>query len=68
MKGKFIPEIADIQDGKKMHSIMSKHLPNVVYHAAAHKHVPLMENNPEEAVKNNLIGTMNVAEAARAME
>ncbi|MGE7937960.1 polysaccharide biosynthesis protein [Bacillus paramycoides] len=65
MKGTFIPEIADIQDEKKMHLIMSKHLPNVVYHAAAHKHVPLMENNPEEAVKNNLIGTMNTAEAAR---
>ncbi|OTY21097.1 hypothetical protein BK735_06735 [Bacillus mycoides] len=66
MKGTFIPEIADIQDEKKMNSIMNKHLPNVVYHAAAHKHVPLMENNPEEAVKNNLIGTMNVSEAARA--
>ncbi|MGW6192127.1 polysaccharide biosynthesis protein [Bacillus cereus] len=66
MKGTFIPEIADIQDEKKMQLIMSKHLPNVVYHAAAHKHVPLMENNPEEAVKNNVIGTMNIAEAARA--
>ncbi|HHT7240186.1 TPA: polysaccharide biosynthesis protein [Bacillus cereus] len=66
MKGTFIPEIADIQDEKKMNLIMNKHLPNVVYHAAAHKHVPLMENNPEEAVKNNLIGTMNIAEAARA--
>lgn len=65
MRGVFIPEIADIQDEKKMHLIMNKHLPNVVYHAAAHKHVPLMENNPEEAVKNNLIGTMNIAEAAR---
>lgn len=64
-KGVFIPEIADIQDEKKMHVIMKKHLPHVVYHAAAHKHVPLMENNPEEAVKNNLIGTMNIAEAAR---
>ena len=64
-KGVFIPEIADIQDEKKMHVIMNKHRPHVVYHAAAHKHVPLMENNPEEAVKNNLIGTMNIAEAAR---
>lgn len=61
----FIPEIADIQDDKKMMSVMSKYLPNVVYHAAAHKHVPLMEHNPEEAIKNNLIGTMNIAEAAR---
>jgi FlaA1/EpsC-like NDP-sugar epimerase len=60
----FIPEIADIQDAKKLMSIMAKYHPNVVYHAAAHKHVPLMERNPEEAVKNNIIGTMNVAKAA----
>ena len=60
----FIPEIADIQDDKKMMSVMNKYRPFVVYHAAAHKHVPLMEHNPEEAVKNNLIGTMNIAEAA----
>ncbi|MGG0275889.1 polysaccharide biosynthesis protein [Bacillus rhizoplanae] len=60
----FISEIADIQDNKKMMSVMNKYHPHVVYHAAAHKHVPLMEHNPEEAVKNNLIGTMNIAEAA----
>lgn len=60
----FIPEIADIQDSKKMMSVMNKYHPHVVYHAAAHKHVPLMEYNPEEAVKNNLMGTMNVAKAA----
>ncbi|MFD0771215.1 polysaccharide biosynthesis protein [Bacillus sp. CGMCC 1.60114] len=60
----FISEIADIQDNKKMMSVMNKYRPHVVYHAAAHKHVPLMEHNPEEAVKNNLIGTMNIAEAA----
>jgi FlaA1/EpsC-like NDP-sugar epimerase len=57
-------EIADLQDSKKMMSVMEMHRPQVVYHAAAHKHVPLMERNPEEAVKNNIIGTMNVAEAA----
>lgn len=60
----FITEIADIQDAKKMTAAMKKHRPTVVYHAAAHKHVPLMERNPEEAVKNNLIGTKNVAVAA----
>ena len=43
---------------------MDTYQPDVVYHAAAHKHVPLMERNPEEAVKNNIIGTINIAEAA----
>ena len=60
----YITEIADVQDRDKMISIMQKHKPKVVFHAAAHKHVPLMERNPEEAVKNNIIGTKNVAEAA----
>lgn len=60
----FITEIADIQDEKKMLAVISAHKPSVVYHAAAHKHVPLMEKNPEEAVKNNIIGTKNIAEAA----
>ncbi|PLS01124.1 polysaccharide biosynthesis protein [Neobacillus cucumis] len=57
-------EIADIQDAEKMNLLMGFYNPDVVYHAAAHKHVPLMECNPEEAVKNNVIGTMNVANAA----
>jgi len=57
-------EIADIQDRHKIFEIMKKHQPYIVYHAAAHKHVPLMERNPEEAVKNNIFGTKNVAEAA----
>ncbi|PJN91789.1 polysaccharide biosynthesis protein [Bacillus sp. mrc49] len=60
----FLTEIADLQDQKKMLSVMAEYQPDVVYHAAAHKHVPLMERNPEEAVKNNLIGTMNAANAA----
>ncbi|MGO4496770.1 polysaccharide biosynthesis protein [Paenibacillus sp. 2RAB27] len=64
----FITEIADIQDSRKMMAIMNRHRPDVVYHAAAHKHVPLMERNPEEAVKNNVIGTMNVAIAASKYE
>ncbi|PEI46377.1 polysaccharide biosynthesis protein [Bacillus pseudomycoides] len=57
-------EIADVQDRNKMFEVMKKHTPYIVYHAAAHKHVPLMERNPEEAVKNNIIGTKNVAEAS----
>lgn len=60
----FITEIADLQDATKIMSIMNQHQPDVVYHAAAHKHVPLMERNPEEAVKNNVIGTRNIAQAA----
>lgn len=59
-----ITEIADVQDRHKIFEVMKKHKPYMVYHAAAHKHVPLMERNPEEAVKNNVIGTKNVAEAA----
>lgn len=59
-----IPVIAEIQDAKRMMSVMETFQPDVVYHAAAHKHVPLMERNPEEAVKNNMIGTLNVANAA----
>ncbi|MEH7461463.1 nucleoside-diphosphate sugar epimerase/dehydratase [Bacillus thuringiensis] len=59
-----VTEIADIQDRNKIFSIVEKYRPYIVYHAAAHKHVPLMEHNPEEAVKNNIFGTKNVAEAA----
>ncbi|MDM5208997.1 polysaccharide biosynthesis protein [Cytobacillus kochii] len=59
-----IPVIADIQDKERMIQVMKKYQPAVVYHAAAHKHVPLMEEHPEEAVKNNIIGTRNMAEAA----
>ncbi|MEH6992335.1 nucleoside-diphosphate sugar epimerase/dehydratase [Neobacillus drentensis] len=59
-----VTEIADITDRDNIFSIMKKYRPRVVFHAAAHKHVPLMERNPEEAIKNNVIGTKNVAEAA----
>ncbi|KKK36628.1 polysaccharide biosynthesis protein EpsC [Mesobacillus campisalis] len=62
--GEIITEISDMQDAGKMELVMRTYRPDVVYHAAAHKHVPLMERNPEEAVKNNVIGTMNVAQAA----
>ncbi|MFC5711452.1 polysaccharide biosynthesis protein [Thalassorhabdus alkalitolerans] len=61
-----VTEIADVQDRERMFAVMEKHRPDVVYHAAAHKHVPLMERNPHEAVKNNVIGTKNTAEASDA--
>ncbi len=64
-KVEIIPIIADIQDRERIMDIMKMYRPTIVYHAAAHKHVPLMEYNPEEAVKNNIIGTKNVAEAAK---
>ncbi|WP_347862229.1 nucleoside-diphosphate sugar epimerase/dehydratase [Salimicrobium sp. PL1-032A] len=60
----FIPVIADVQDRERIFQVMQEYKPEYVYHAAAHKHVPLMEANPKEAVKNNVIGTKNVAEAA----
>lgn len=56
--------IADIQDRKRMEHVFSTYHPQVVFHAAAHKHVPLMEYNPTEAIKNNIFGTKNVAECA----
>lgn len=59
-----IPIIADIQDRERIFEIVRHYQPDVIYHAAAHKHVPLMEYNPREAMKNNIFGTKNVAEAA----
>lgn len=63
-----IPIIADVQDRLRIDMIMEMYHPDIVYHAAAHKHVPLMEYNPVEAVKNNVIGTRNVAESAKLHE
>lgn len=63
-----VPIIADVQDRKRIFEVMEKYQPDVVYHAAAHKHVPMMEYNPTEAVKNNVLGTKNVAEAADAFD
>lgn len=57
-------EILDVKDQEKVELIFQKYRPQVVFHAAAHKHVPLMERNPEEALKNNVMGTSNLAEAA----
>lgn len=56
--------IADIRDEKKINRIFSQYRPQLVFHAAAYKHVPLMEEHSEEATRNNIFGTKNVAEAA----
>ncbi len=57
-------EIASVRDAEKLEEIFEKYKPQVVLHAAAHKHVPLMENCPSEAIKNNVFGTYNVANLA----
>lgn len=62
---KFVPVIADVQNKNRILQVMEKYKPYAVYHAAAHKHVPLMEFNPLEAVKNNILGTKNTAESAK---
>ena len=59
-----ISEICSVRDKEKLKWIFEKYHPSLVFHAAAHKHVPLMEHNPEEAVKNNIFGTKNMAECA----
>lgn len=56
--------VGDIKDRERMEDIFLHERPTVVFHAAAHKHVPLMEANPQEAVKNNVLGTRNLAELA----
>lgn len=60
----FIPFIADVQDRERIFEVVQELEPDIIYHAAAHKHVPMMESNPREAVKNNIFGTKNIAEAA----
>lgn len=56
--------IASVRDSKKIDALFDQMRPQIVFHAAAHKHVPLMENSPEEAVKNNVCGTLNAVQAA----
>ncbi|MDO5040446.1 SDR family NAD(P)-dependent oxidoreductase, partial [Clostridium sp.] len=56
--------IASVRDKRRLRKIFKEFKPDVVFHAAAHKHVPLMEDNSEEAIKNNVLGTLNVAECA----
>ena len=61
---KFVPLLADIGDAPRMQEIFSEYKPEVIFHAAAHKHVPLMEINPTEAIKNNVFATKLVGELA----
>ena len=56
--------IGSVRDRVRVESIFARYHPDMVYHAAAHKHVPLMEDSPNEAIKNNVFGTLNVARAA----
>ncbi len=59
-----VPLLASVQDDDRMREIMSTWHPDTVYHAAAYKHVPLVEHNPAEGVKNNVLGTLRTAQAA----
>ncbi|MEQ7790539.1 polysaccharide biosynthesis protein [Staphylococcus nepalensis] len=67
-KIEFVPIIADVQSKTRIIEVMNEFKPYAVYHAAAHKHVPLMEYNPYEAIRNNILGTKNTAEAAKEAE
>ncbi|MGA4514441.1 polysaccharide biosynthesis protein [Staphylococcus caledonicus] len=64
-KIEIVPIIADVQNVERMEEVMETYKPYAVYHAAAHKHVPLMEYNPTEAFRNNVLGTRNTAVAAK---
>lgn len=57
-------EIASIRDAERLRQLFARYRPDVVFHAAAHKHVPLMEQSPQEAVRNNVFGTLNLVRAA----
>ncbi len=63
-----IPLLASVQDARRMNELMSTWRPDTVYHAAAFKHVPLVEHNPAEGLKNNVLGTLTVAKAAATHE
>lgn len=65
-KDLIVPLVADICDAQRIQGIFEEHQPAMVFHAAAHKHVPLMESQPVEAIKNNALGTAQLAQAARA--
>lgn len=59
-----VPIVASVRDKKRLDSVFEKYTPYLVFHAAAHKHVPLMESSPLEAIKNNIFGTYNTANCA----
>jgi FlaA1/EpsC-like NDP-sugar epimerase len=59
-----VVKVADVSDARRMGYIMRTHKPSIIFHAAAYKHVPLMEKNPYEAIKINILGTRNIAELA----
>ena len=59
-----VVKVADVSDARRMSYIMRTHKPSIIFHAAAYKHVPLMEKNPYEAIKINILGTRNIAELA----
>jgi FlaA1/EpsC-like NDP-sugar epimerase len=59
-----VPCLTDVRDGPRTEQTLSRHRPAVLFHAAAYKHVPLMESHPGEAVKNNVLGTKNLADLA----
>lgn len=61
-----VPLVADVTDRARMKEIFSTHSPQIVFHAAAHKHVPMMESQPREAIRNNVFGTVNMAELSVA--
>ena len=61
---KLVPLLASVQDSHRMHEILSTWSPHTVYHAAAYKHVPMVEHNPAEGLKNNVLGTLTTAMAA----
>jgi FlaA1/EpsC-like NDP-sugar epimerase len=63
---RILPLLASVQDDRRINSIMATWRPNTVYHAAAYKHVPLVEHNPSEGLRNNVFGTLTVAQAAEA--
>jgi len=64
----YVQIIGDVKDKRRMASIIEEYRPKNIYHAAAHKYVPIMEGNRHEAIKNNVIGTRNIAEVARDYE